>query len=72
MERNSEQCSIPSYAVDPATVEATAEEVREFAERLAEDFDFWEELRSEVRLERFLRCDRSLRDYRGDKPGGER
>ncbi len=64
------QCSIPSFELDPSTVEATPEEVREHVRQLHADFDFWDELKSELLAEKFRNFQKHLRYYRDNIGGG--
>lgn len=68
--RRAPQCSIPHVELDPATVEATPEEIRENVKALHDNFDFWAELRDEANLQKWRRFQADLSWYRDNIGGG--
>jgi hypothetical protein len=68
--RRAEQCSVNRFEVDPSTVEATPEEIRENVRALHENFDFWDELKAEVNYRKWQKFQADLRWYRENIRGG--
>ncbi len=68
--RRADQCSVNHFEVDPSTIEATPEEIRENVKALHDNFDFWDELKAEVALQKFKKFQDDLKWYRENIRGG--